>query len=126
MLNLETLKRLILTYKDDTDVKAFLQDALNSFEDYHLSIFRMETKLMMVAVSDMDRPDYQDLITSLDKARTGSHDNVISTVSVLNRMAEQQKLPPVYDGIVSKERPYRKQVANAVLAFVESIIQNRR
>ena len=125
-MNLEIFKKFILAYKDDTDVLAFLQGALDSFENYHLNIFKMETKLMMVATSDMDRSDYQELITSMDKDRTDSHHNVISTVAVLNRLAEQQKLPPDYDGIVSKDRPYRKQVANAVLAFVESIIKDRR
>lgn len=126
MLNLETLKKLILAYKDDTDVSAFLQDALDSFEDYHVSIFKMETKLMLASTNDMDRANYQDLVTGLDKTRSTSHDKVISAVAFLNRLANQQKLPPVYDGIVSKERPYRKQVANAVLGFVESIIRDRR
>lgn len=126
MLNLDILKKLVLAYKDDTDVSAFLQDALDSFEDYHVSIYKMETKLMLVTANDMDRSNYQDLVTSLDKTRSNSHDTVISTVAFLNRLAEMQKLPPVYDGIVSKERPYRKQIANAILSFVESIIRDRR
>jgi hypothetical protein len=86
----------------------------------------METRLMMVSMNEMDLTNYQELVTNLDKNRTNSHDKVISTLSFLNRLAEQQKLPPVYDGIVSKERPYRKQVANAILEFVESTIKDRR
>lgn len=46
-------------------------------------------------------------------------------VNVLNRMAKSQNLPPFYDGVVSEERPYRREVANAVLEYVEETILNR-
>ena len=43
----------------------------------------------------------------------------------MNRLAEQAGLPPVYDGIVSEERPYRTELADAILAFVADVITNR-
>ena len=58
--------------------------------------------------------------------RTVIHNSVIANVNLLNRLAEKNGLHPVYDGIVSEERPYRREIANAVLDYVESIIKNRR
>lgn len=40
-------------------------------------------------------------------------------------MADKAGLDPVYDGVVSKERPYRREVANAVFEYIESIINSR-
>lgn len=34
-------------------------------------------------------------------------------------------LPPFYDGKVSQDRPYRREVANGVLQYVEKIVKNR-
>ena len=53
------------------------------------------------------------------------HNSVIANVSIMNRLAEQAGLPPVYDGIVSEERPYRTELADAILAFVADVITNR-
>ena len=43
----------------------------------------------------------------------------------MNRMAEEASLPPLYDGVVSEERPYRRELADAVLAFVREVMINR-
>ena len=64
-------------------------------------------------------------INALDRSRTVAHNAVISGVKILNRMAKQADLPPVYDGIVSEARPYRREVANAVFAYIEDVIRNR-
>lgn len=37
-----------------------------------------------------------------------------------------KNLEPIYAGTVSKERPYRREVANAVLDYLQSVIENRR
>ena len=70
--------------------------------------------------------EYKDNVSKLDKMRTVNHNSVIANVNLLNRLAEKNGLQPVYDGIVSEERPYRREIANAVLDYVESIIKNRR
>ena len=70
--------------------------------------------------------EYKDNVSKLDKMRTVNHNSVIANVNLLNRLAEKNGLQPVYDGIVTEERPYRREIANAVLDYVESIIKNRR
>ena len=64
-------------------------------------------------------------MSAVDRTRTLYHNSVISNVSILNRMADKAGLDPVYDGVVSKERPYRREVANAVFEYIESIINSR-
>ena len=49
----------------------------------------------------------------------------LGNVNVLNRLAEKNTLPPFYDGKVSQDRPYRREVANGVLQYVEKIVENR-
>lgn len=40
--------------------------------------------------------------------------------------AEEKNLPLVYDGTVSEDIPYRKEVADAVLEYVENKVRKRR
>ena len=61
----------------------------------------------------------------LDKSRTTYHNALLGNVNVLNRLAEKNTLPPFYDGKVSQDRPYRREVANGVLQYVEKIVKNR-
>ena len=70
--------------------------------------------------------EYKENVSKLDKGRTNEHNSVLGNVNLLNRLAEKNGLPLVYDGIVSHDRPYRREVANAVLHYVEEIITNRR
>ncbi len=35
--------------------------------------------------------------------------NAIANISMLNRLAEQASLPPVYDGVISREQMSLKQ-----------------
>jgi len=49
----------------------------------------------------------------------------LGNVNVLNRLAEKNTLPPFYDGKVSQDRPYHREVANGVLQYVEKIAENR-
>ena len=121
----EAVKKLIQSYKDDTEMVEVIMDALKSFETYHASIFRMETQKYLYAAGVMDAETYRVEIPHLDKQRTNCHNEVLSNIKILNRLAQQAGLPPLYDGTVSEERPYRREVANAVLGFVEQVIQDR-
>jgi len=74
----------------------------------------------------MEKEDYQEMVMSLDKQRTMRHNSVITSVNILNRLAQKEGLPLVYNGIVSEERPYRRELADAVLNYIEKVIKNRR
>ena len=53
--------------------------------------------------------------------------NLTINIPIGHTYSEQaMKLLCCYAGTVSKERPYRREVANAVLDYLQSVIENRR
>lgn len=124
-LTKDTIAKLAELYADDTEMLETLGDILKSFENYHAAIYEMETKMLIMNKNAYDTKDYQTMIENLDSSRTNSHNAVIANVSMLNRLAELSGQPPVYEGIVSKERPYRREIANAVLELAQEIILAR-
>ena len=100
-------------------------DALSGFEEYHRRIYEMEMKLKVYSAKCMEAEVYRDMRETLDRSRTNQHNIVIMDVGMLNRLAKNENILPVYEGVVSEERPYRREVANAVLEYIESIIKER-
>ena len=86
----------------------------------------MESWMKVYSYKSVDKEEYQSKVTDMDRRRTMCHNSVLSSVNILNRLAAKENLPLVYDGIVSEERPYRKEVANAVLEYVENIIKTKK
>ena len=125
MFDRNSLKELIYLSVDDRELLDMIYDALISFENYHAAIYEMETKVKLY-YGAMDSLDYRKMENELDKRRTSCHNAVLASVNMLNRMAEQKGIPPVYDGIVSEDRPFRREVANAILAYAEEVIRERR
>ena len=123
-MNRNALEALIRSCKNDSELLEILQDALLSFEEYHQAIYSMEIKKHLLS-GTMDALQYQEDVRNMDQLRTNRHNAVIANVSMLNRMAEQAGLPPVYDGVISREQPYRRQIADAVLGYVQDIILER-
>ncbi len=124
-INLSALHSLIEANSNDKEMLDIIFNCLNDFEEYHRRIFEMETKLVVYSDKTMSREDYIDTRENLDKARTVSHNAVIMDVKMLNRLAEKNNIPLIYEGTVSEEKPYRRELANAVLEYVENIIKNR-
>ena len=125
MINVETINKLIQIYENDSMVIETICNTIMEFEEYHYSIFKME-HFMRFRDRGIDASEYRDKVTELDSNRTRKHNSILTGIKIMNRLAEQQELKPVYDGIVSEERPYRREVANAVLEYVEQVIKDRR
>ena len=123
-MNPKALDNLIQACKTDSELLEIIQDALRSFEEYHTAIYSMEIRKQLLA-GTVDALQYQEEIGEMDRRRTSSHNAVISNISLLNRLAEQAGLPPVYDGVISRDQPYRRQIADAVLNYVRDIILAR-
>ena len=126
IFSVENLESLIKASKNDKDLLEFIASCLKSFEDYHRAIYDMETWLKLYDCNALGREEYQDALTSYDKARTTRHDTLLGSVNGLNRAAQKAGIGLIYSGVVSKERPYRREVANAALDFVEMVIKERR
>ena len=125
MINAESIKKLIESNKNDREALEFIKMCLDSFEQYHKAVFDEQTFRIIFSGGPLDGDEYREHRSSVDRTRTINHNSVISNVEILNRMADKAGIEPVYDGIVSEERPYRREVANAVFGFIESIINNR-
>ena len=125
MLNIETINRLIQIYENDSMVIETIRNTIMEFEEYHYAIFEME-HFMRFRDREMDASEYRDKVTELDDNRTRKHNSILTGIKIMNRLAEQKNLEPVYEGVVSEERPYRREVANAVLEYVEQVIKDRR
>lgn len=120
-----TIIKLIEIYRDNTKVIKSIERCIMSFEEYHSSIYKMET-WMKIYGNNSSKEEHKDTIANLDKSRTLQHNAFLGNVNLLNRLAEKNKLPLVYDGIISHERPYRREVANSVLEYIDFTINNRR
>ena len=121
----DVLNQLIAHYRDDADALDMIVYAIETFEDYHRAIYKLETTRRLHSCQALDAETYRRQTTDGDRNRTSCHNAVLSQVNILNRLAEQANLPPVYDGTVSEQRPYRREVANAVLDFIQEVMLNR-
>lgn len=124
MICRETIDKLTELLKDDEKRLSVIERNIKNFEDYHKAIFEME--IWMKVHSSDSGEEYREEVSRMDRIRTSCHNDVIASINVLNILAQQNGLPPVYDGTVSKEQPYRRQLADAVLEYVENIVKNRR
>ena len=126
MICKESINTLINTNKDDAELLGLIEGCLSSFGEYHARIYEMEAWLSMYGYHNTPKADYQDKSTALDKSRSAAHNAVISSIGILNRLCGQNNIPLIYDGVVSEERPHRVEIADAVLAYVEDIVMQRR
>ena len=128
MLNSDVIEKIITIYNEKGDKEAIemLSDCFTAFISYHSAIYSMETTLKFRNISNTEPEEYKDIFEGLDKKRTMAHNRVIVSIKIMNRMAAAENLAPVYDGIVSEEYPYRRQIGDAVMEYIEDIIKKRR
>ena len=124
-VNEEMLNKIIRHYRDDESDMEMITRALECFEEYHRAIYRLEITRRLHSCGAIESDRYRSETVERDRSRTLKHNAVIAQVNYLNRLAEEAGLPLFYEGIVSEERPYRREVAAAVLEFVEETIRNR-
>ena len=124
-VSVQTLDELIRHSRDDGDLLEMIERALEDFEDYHRAIFRLEITRRMSSCGALDADRYRAEFSERDRVRTANHNAVLAQVNFLNRLAAAEGLEPFYGGVVSEQRPYRREVADAVLAFVRDVIERR-
>ena len=100
VFNKNSLEKLIQENKDDSEALEIIYDVVRGFEGYHTKIIEMELKLLIYKAGTLDREEYQSMVTELDKQRTVQHNSVLTGVNVLNRMAKQCNIEPIYSGVV--------------------------
>ena len=126
LTNHETISKIIERCGNDEDVLELMDQILTSFQQYHAAIYQLELQVKLYSHGGMDADAYRNAVAELDAGRTIHHNAVIANVRILNRIAGRYDLPPFYEGVVSEERPHRREVANAVLEYVETVVRDRR
>ena len=124
-VNSETISALISLHAGESDLIELILEAQESFEKYHQAIYALEIRRDLHVRGAMDTETYREQIPHLDEIRSQRHNAVINNVRILNRLAGQDGLKPFYEGVVSEERPYRTELADAVLLYVREIIEKR-
>lgn len=123
----DNLEKLITVKKAEGNTRHLkaISDFFKLASEYHAAILEMEAWMKLNDSTTLDREEYQAKRMELDKQRRSKHNLLLIQVSMLNRIANNAGLEPIYDGTISEDRPYRRQVANAVLAFIETLVQER-
>lgn len=103
-----------------TEDLSFLHESLLAFSKYAAAIYQLEV-YMILNGKDAD-PDERE---SLDKVRTHAHESVIRHIEPLNGFCKKYGIPPVYAGTVSEARPFRVEIADAVLSYVNDVLEKR-
>lgn len=124
-LNKETITKLLDIYRGDSEALEMIEAALLSIEEYHVAIYEMEIKKVVLTALEIEASEYRSQVEALDRNRTVHHNAMLTQVNILNRMASMNDLAPVYGGTVSEDKPYRRQVADAALAFARQVIVER-
>lgn len=124
-VNIETLNGLLRHFRNDQDDIKAIVHAMETFEDYQNAIYRLEITRRLFSCNAIESETYRSDTVERDRLRTYNHNAVIAQVNLLNRMAEEASLPPFYGGVVSEEKPYRRELANAILDFIWEVIVNR-
>ena len=88
MLCNSTIIKLIEIYRDNTKVIKSIVRCIMSFEEYHSSIYKMET-WMKIYGNNSSKEEHKDTIANLDKSRTLQHNALLGNVNLLNRLAEK-------------------------------------
>ena len=96
-----------------------------TFESYHRAIYELEVKQRLNSGGAMEGEAYREMIARLNKTRTISHNALLMRVNILNRIAAEVNFQLFYEGVVSEERPYCREVADAVLVYIRKIIAER-
>lgn len=121
----QTFHALMDRAQDDPELLEFFSGCLDKFRAYQEAILEMEGWMKLYRPETLGAQAYQDRREALDKARSRCHDAVLAAISALNRMAAAEGLEPVYDGTVSEDAPYRRQVADGVLGYLRALVESR-
>lgn len=93
--------------------------------DYHAAVMEDQLFSLVYSGGGMDGEPFRTQCATLDRQRTIAHNALLANVNLLNKMATAAGIEPVYAGIVSEERPYRRMVADDVFDHISQMIAQR-
>lgn len=117
----ESIHQLQAAFIDNPVALDDIQMLLSSIPEYADAIFRLEMFEILGGKDDANPEQH----SALNQKRTDAHDRVISFLENLNRICAGKNIPLIYNGELSRARPCRIEVADAVLSFLTGVLENR-
>lgn len=93
----EKIQAVIEAWKDDNDVMIMIKMALDACTQYVELVNNMET-FIRTRQFHLDPDEFRESVMNLDRSRKFAHDNVISQITLLNKLATMKDLPKPYEG----------------------------
>ncbi|WP_291637746.1 DUF3232 domain-containing protein [Clostridium sp.] len=101
--------------------KEMLEDLAMDCNEYISCIVKMENTINL-AKTRLETKEYQEIIITLDRSRTTTHNVVISDVKVLNKLSVLYELPLIFTGNVDN----RIEVAEFAKLYLDELFNERR
>lgn len=111
----------LIKVEKDQDVLEYIEDTIKVCCDYVKAVDMMETQIITARMR-MEQDRYQQFIVNIDQHRRALHNDAISSVQFLNRVAKNNNIGVIFKG--SNEDRY--QVADFCLEVVQTIFRNRK
>ncbi len=70
--------------------------------------------------------DFKENYGRHDQQRTSAHNLAIQSLGALNKLCEIKGIDLIYDGVISEDQPYRREIANAIIRLLGEIVEARR
>lgn len=83
------LNGILAKWGRDDDVFDIINDGLEAFGNYVISVYNMETRITILRFRTEDPSEFQDEVMRLDQARRNAHEAAIAMSSAINRIAKQ-------------------------------------
>jgi len=120
MLNWENYLALLSLAKDDADLCEIIVDAVKACTGYVSAVCESEAQIKIARLT-LSGADLRERVTDWDQRRHNAHEAAILSTKILNRVAEQKGVGPVFTGDPSK----RLEVADFCLALTTRIFEER-
>jgi hypothetical protein len=122
MMYKQIINQLVSNLKDrnDSDAISLVNETLKNCWKYIQRVNELEAYLL---TKSADTPEsYQQIVTELDKSRSVSHDSLISSVKIVNRLCIEADLQPIFSGNIEN----RIEVAEFAMEVALEIFRERR
>ncbi len=110
-----------LTSRASEEDRDLLYKMIKSFHAYVDTVVNGEAKFMLIG-KGLQGQAYRDAMSDYDRERHSNHEDAIIHARVLNRLAAEYQLPPVFLG----DDTQRHQVADFCLELEQYLFRNRR
>lgn len=114
---IEALKEKV---KDDADMLSIVHDLVENSHRYITAVVNMENSITTMRFR-LDGEDYRQYMQNLDTARRIVHNALISSVKIVNRLCNEEKIELIYEGDITD----RFKVGSLAMEIVDDYFKNR-